>query len=74
MNRQRTTVLAVEGMSCGSCVRHVDEALGSIDGVTSVDVRLREGQAIVRHDSREGAIDALIRALETAGYAASVEP
>jgi copper chaperone CopZ len=30
-------------MSCGSCVHHVDVALKDVDGVSKVDVRLRNG-------------------------------
>lgn len=37
------THLAVDGMTCGHCVSSVTEELGALDGVTSVDVRLKAG-------------------------------
>lgn len=64
-----TTKLQVKGMTCGACVRHVNGALSSIDGVTAVDVDLASGQVRV-----EGNPDtaALIAALEEAGYPAQL--
>ena len=39
--------ILVEGMSCGHCVNHVKEALGELNGVTSVDVDLDTKTAII---------------------------
>lgn len=63
--------LNVKGMSCQSCVRHVNHALREIDGVEQVDVRLREGKVIVQH---RAPIDpaALTAAIAEAGYEASL--
>lgn len=36
-----TVELSVKGMSCGSCVLHVTEALNAVEGVTEVDVDLQ---------------------------------
>ena len=67
----RTTHLQIEGMTCGSCVRHVGDALRALPGVASVDVRLREGSALVRHDPDRVAVPAMLDALEEAGYPAA---
>ena len=32
--------LAIEGMTCASCVAHVERALAKVDGVSSVSVNL----------------------------------
>lgn len=72
MMNPTTTVLAVEGMTCASCVRHVGEALRSVPGVASVDVDLREARATVRHEP--GAALALVASLHDAGYPATIEP
>ena len=62
-------VLKVGGMSCGACVRHVNEALQPLEGVENVDVDLASG--IVRvHGSTDSA--SLIAALDEAGYPAEV--
>ena len=65
------TRLNVKGMSCGSCVRHINQALCDIEGIENVDVSLREGKVVVRHQPH---IDAsvLTGAIEDAGYEAEV--
>jgi len=68
MNTQHETVLDVTGMSCSSCVRHVSDALRSLDGVTAVEVQLRAGKVLVRHDPAKAAVTALVTALDRAGY------
>ncbi|HEY3803451.1 MAG TPA: heavy metal-associated domain-containing protein [Kofleriaceae bacterium] len=60
------TTLRITGMSCNNCVRHVDDALRAIPGVTTVDVSLPDQRATVTHDDVEAG--ALIAAVESAGY------
>lgn len=69
MNLEKT-VLAVEGMSCASCVRHVEQALRALDGVSDVAVVLAEKRADVAYDSARVTTEALIQAVEAAGYEA----
>ena len=66
----RDITLAVEGMTCGSCVRHVEDALRALDGVTAVEVKLREGQAVVAHDPSRAPVERMLAALDDAGYTA----
>lgn len=68
MSREVETTLDVDGMSCGSCVRHVNESLERLKGVQGVDVKLREGKVIVRHDADVAPVSLLVRSLEEAGY------
>lgn len=63
------TTLDVEGMTCMSCVRHVNDALGELDGVELVNVRLRDGVVVVRHDAAQAPVASLVEALREAGYA-----
>ena len=61
--------LAIEGMTCASCVAHVEKALKGVDGVKSVNVNLATEKATV--ESRPGAavgLDSLRHAVEDAGY------
>lgn len=60
------TKLQVEGMTCPSCIAHVDRALREVEGVQAVEVRLREGTVTVEHD---GDAAPLVEALREAGYA-----
>ncbi|MDI1449112.1 heavy-metal-associated domain-containing protein [Polyangium sp. 6x1] len=62
------TLLHVDGMSCPSCIRHIDSALRGLDGVEKVDVKLREGTVLVKHDPSSAPTNALIEALRDAGY------
>ena len=63
--------LAVDGMSCASCVGHVEEALLEVSGVLSAEVNLATGQVRVTHT---GDVPArrLAQAVEAAGYGAEV--
>jgi copper chaperone CopZ len=58
-------------MTCNGCVRHVDKALREVPGVTAVEVSLPEGRAKIVHDE-SAPVPALVAAVESAGYAASV--
>jgi copper chaperone len=71
MMTKNQTVLAVQGMTCPSCVRHIDEALKDVDGVLSVEVQLREGKVLVQHDPGSAPVAALVNALKDAGYESS---
>lgn len=68
MNLMKKKVL-VEGMSCGHCVMHVQNALLDIEGVKSAKVDLDSKTALVEadRDLTEAEIKA---AVEDAGYEA----
>lgn len=69
MTKQTQTTLQVEGMSCPSCVRHIDEAIRALGGVSKVDVRLRDGTVVVTHEPRI-TVERLVLLFGGAGYAA----
>lgn len=59
--------LSIEGMSCGHCVKHVEEALKEVGGVTSVAVDLAKKNAVV--EASDAVSDAQLKeAVEEAGY------
>lgn len=60
--------LNVEKMTCGSCVKHVTEALNAVTGVNSVEVDLDKARVKV---SGQADSQALINALDEAGYPAT---
>ncbi len=57
----------IEGMSCGHCVKHVEEALKEIGEVVNVVVSLEDKNAIVEL-SGEVSESRLKEAVEEAGY------
>lgn len=60
--------LSVEGMSCASCVSHVEEALGGVDGVRSASVNLATERAEVAINRDEVRVADLVRAIDQSGY------
>lgn len=65
-----TVMLAVTGMSCGSCRRHVEEALRSVEGVQGAEVDLSVSRAVVRLAVEGAPVEALVAAVREAGYGA----
>ncbi|GAX75729.1 hypothetical protein CEUSTIGMA_g3172.t1 [Chlamydomonas eustigma] len=67
-----TTLLAVKGMTCASCVGSVQRCLESISGINEVQVNLVSGQVKVAHDPGAVGPRDIIRAVENLGYEASI--
>lgn len=63
--------LEVQGMSCGSCVKHVTQALQTLSGVQHVDVSLQSGHVKVSGALATDGLP-LISALNAAGYPAKL--
>jgi Cu+-exporting ATPase len=65
-----TTTLAISGMSCQNCVRHVTRTLAAVPGVTVREVTV--GSATIETTSPEAAA-AAARALAEEGYPAAAD-
>ena len=67
--KQKTEVkkmtVKIEGMMCGHCKAHVEEAIGKVAGVESYEVSLEKKQAVIKGNPSKEAITAAIKA---AGY------
>ncbi|MEO9612774.1 MAG: heavy metal translocating P-type ATPase [Nitratireductor sp.] len=63
-----TVTLAIEGMSCASCVGRVEKALTAVPGVAGASVNLTTERAAV---TLSGSVEhrSLVEAIEKAGYA-----
>jgi heavy metal translocating P-type ATPase len=64
-----TTDLSIMGMTCASCVAHVERALAAVPGVESVSVNLATERATVRHHADVGPTS-LTTAVAGSGYEA----
>lgn len=64
----RTARLAICGMTCGACERHVRDALDSLRGVIHVSVNVAQARATVEHLPALVDEVALIEAVRAAGY------
>ena len=59
-------------MTCTACSAHVEKAVAKVPGVHSVNVNLMANSMLVDYDSAAADPAALIRAVEEAGYGASL--
>ncbi len=60
--------IPVGGMTCASCVAHVEKAVGKLDGVAGVTVNLATEKADVRYDPARVRLSAIKKAITDAGY------
>jgi len=66
MSKQIT--LPVQGMTCASCVAHVERALRKVDGVLEASVNLATERAVVKYIPSLATLDDFRRAVADAGY------
>ena len=62
--------LELEGMTCASCAGRIERGLNDLEGVQA-SVNLATEKAAVRYDESSLGVDALLAAVEAAGYRAS---
>lgn len=67
-NLPKERIFKVAGMTCGHCQKAVEAAIGQLDGVQSVRVDLKAGEAKVVGHVNDQAVTA---AVDDAGYAAT---
>ncbi|MCY0888829.1 MAG: copper ion binding protein [Alicyclobacillaceae bacterium] len=60
--------ISVVGMTCDGCVQSVSKAIGSVPGVSKVEVSLDRHLATVEYDSARTSESVLKSAIEDAGY------
>ena len=61
----------VTGMTCAACAAHVEKAAGAVDGVNSAAVNLMLGTLVCSYDRDKASPQAIIAAVEAAGYGAA---
>ena len=60
--------LNLDGMGCGGCVKNVQNALAGIPGVRVENVSV--GSAVLAYDPDQSSPEAVVAALDRAGYPA----
>ncbi|XP_071669709.1 copper-transporting ATPase 1 isoform X2 [Patagioenas fasciata] len=68
----KSVVIGVEGMTCGSCVRTIEEHVGKMSGVHHVNVSLEDENAVVIYDSKAQSPAALRDAIHDMGFDATL--
>jgi len=61
--------LALDGVTCASCVKSIDEALTAVRGVTWVNVNFGSRSALISGD--DVSVESVVKAVVDAGYGAS---
>ncbi len=70
---QQTITLPVRGMTCASCVAHVEKALKGVEGVADVNVNLATEMAHVQFNTDVVRIGDLVQAVQETGYEVPTE-
>ncbi len=70
---KKKVTFAVTGMTCASCVSHVEKALKGVDGVSSANVNLASEKATVDYDPGKAGMADFRKAVEEAGYGVGAE-
>ncbi|GAA3137546.1 heavy-metal-associated domain-containing protein [Kribbella aluminosa] len=69
-----THTFRVEGMHCGSCALHIDDALEDLPGVHSTTTTKKQGRSTVELDLSKSNPADVITLIEELGYRASALP
>lgn len=67
-----STTIAVAGMSCGSCAKHVEKAVLALPGIHTARVDLAEASVLVEYEDAAVSQEAIAKAIEDAGYQPSL--
>lgn len=60
------TILSIQGMNCGHCVKAVQGAVSAIPGILALEVTV--GSAKVSYDDAKTSLEAIAKAVEDEGY------
>lgn len=60
--------LNVQGMSCGHCVKAVEENVGELAGVSAVKANLDQNEVSVEFDNGQVTLEQIKEAIEDQGY------
>jgi copper chaperone CopZ len=66
------TELNIQNLSCGSCVKNIQQALAQVDGVDKVEVSVTNSRGRVTFDPARTNSSAIAKLVTEAGYSASV--
>ncbi len=64
----KQVTLPVGGMTCASCVAHVEEVLSEVPGIAKVTVNLATNKAYVEYEESKASLKAMKEAVDSIGY------
>ncbi|MCM3790796.1 copper chaperone CopZ [Domibacillus indicus] len=62
------TTLNVQGMSCGHCIKAIEDSVGKLGGVSSVQVDLQANKVDVEYDTNQVSIEKIKETIDDQGY------
>lgn len=65
---QEKITISIGGMTCAACVRRVENALNSVEGVLDTSVNLATGRATIIHSAKWGGLAELQKVVTENGY------
>jgi copper ion binding protein len=68
-----TASFAVKGMHCDGCGDKVKSALGKVDGILKVDVKIADKRIVVSFDANRTTAEKIAKVISEVGYQASNE-
>lgn len=69
----KTDKFEITGMTCSSCVAHVEKSVGKLDGIDKVQVNLLTNSMTVSYDEGILTSDKIEKSVESAGYSAHIK-
>jgi Cu+-exporting ATPase len=67
-----TTIVAIEGMTCGACTSAVQSAFDDVPGLLKFDISLLAERAVILHDPAKLSPDKIIETIEDRGFDARI--
>jgi copper chaperone len=64
----KNTILNVQGMSCGHCVKAIEGSVGQLEGVNQVKVKLDEALVKVSFNESQVSLEKIKETIEDQGY------
>ena len=64
----RDIIIPIQGMTCSSCVMHIEKAVGALEGVNSIQVNIATEKADILYDPSKTRISEIKQAITKAGY------
>jgi mercuric ion binding protein len=64
----QTVTLTVPGMTCAACPITVKKAISKVEGVSKIEVKFDQREAVVTFDDAKTSVQKLTKVTEDAGY------
>jgi len=66
--KTREIIIPIQGMTCSSCVMHIEKAVGAIDGISEVRVNIATEKADISYNPNKTRISEIKQVITKAGY------